>query len=669
MSTTEKVRGVKIEEKIKNRIIKDVRGRRYFMLSAKKKMKVADDISERALIKWLILHLKPRRKRKISKVEYAKKTAKPNFPGLSFHQSVVDKDALTKERNDLVSSSKPSEIKVSELQDLAKDLYKQSPLELMASKENNVGLPDDEYVDIEHKGKKAKIPKDMLEEYNSMLEKEKKEKGDAKKALEEEHMKQQLVNLTEQREALLGNIEHEAKTRYRDEVEDLPKNELHKMAAGLGAGQNPKKSHLIQVLQQAGKLKTYEQYYQEEEAKRFNDKQQLEEDIDALHVQLGEGSKNSDRGLSEIDIDKIMSKYPEYLGTVASDEIEKLKIPHQGRFGFVMNLDKRKDKGSHWVSVFGDARPSGSSSIEYYNSFAEPPTADFMKQIKQVVSKMDGSTYLKFKENKIVQQDDNSSNCGYFATKFLIDRFRGKPFAEASGYDDHIKGEKDIEKFKKSMPDFKYMSGEGLLDIAKEGYDRVKTFFTGRTDAPPAIRKLLEDHGNDEIEKLDVFRQPISKTIQKIAALISDGELEKNRERLGYDDIYHLGLNVTTGGKTFHFKLEKNQTVTTGPPVTGADVQIEPVSLDGKKIKLADFLEKGTKKDKAWQYNPVDNNCQIFVDDLLKANGLLTPSLHKFIMQDAEGLLKNSPITKSLAIRLSDFGHRLHVLFTGAGRE
>ena len=104
-----------------------------------------------------------------------------------------------------------------------------------------------------------------------------------------------------------------------------------------------------------------------------------------------------------------------------------------------------------------------------------------MKQIKQVVSKMDGSTYLKFKENKIVQQDDNSSNCGYFATKFLIDRFRGKPFAEASGYDDHIKGEKDIEKFKKSMPDFKYMSGEGLLDIAKEGYDRVKTFFTGRT--------------------------------------------------------------------------------------------------------------------------------------------------------------------------------------------
>jgi hypothetical protein len=96
-----------------------------------------------------------------------------------------------------------------------------------------------------------------------------------------------------------------------------------------------------------------------------------------------------------------------------------------------MNTDPSYKEGQHWVAVFYDARPSGSLSVEYYNSFADPIPEDVLKDIKLLVEKLKPSTYLKFKENKVKQQAESSTNCGYFAMRFIIDRFRGKSFAEA----------------------------------------------------------------------------------------------------------------------------------------------------------------------------------------------------------------------------------------------
>ena len=71
-------------------------------------------------------------------------------------------------------------------------------------------------------------------------------------------------------------------------------------------------------------------------------------------------------------------------------------------------------------------------------------------------------TILKLKENKVVQNSDKSSNCGYFCMRFLIDRFRNQSFASATGYDDRIKinhinkDKKEIERLK-NMPPFNYV--------------------------------------------------------------------------------------------------------------------------------------------------------------------------------------------------------------------
>ena len=136
---------------------------------------------------------------------------------------------------------------------------------------------------------------------------------------------------------------------------------------------------------------------------------------------------------------------------IASDQIKTLlplvnKNTHE--FAFVMNMDTSKQPGSHWIAVY-ISRPD--ASVEYYDSLVHQPTKSFMKDIKQLIEKMDDNVYYKFKVNMVKDQSDSSSNCGYFAINFLDKRLNGVKFKEASFWrevDESRKGEKDIEMYK-----------------------------------------------------------------------------------------------------------------------------------------------------------------------------------------------------------------------------
>ena len=87
---------------------------------------------------------------------------------------------------------------------------------------------------------------------------------------------------------------------------------------------------------------------------------------------------------------------------------------------------------------------------------------DLLHDIKLIVKCLKPANLLKFKENRVIQQSDKSANCGYLTMNFLINRFRNKSFADATGYDDKMKinliskNEKEIEKLKDQAP-FNYI--------------------------------------------------------------------------------------------------------------------------------------------------------------------------------------------------------------------
>ena len=158
--------------------------------------------------------------------------------------------------------------------------------------------------------------------------------------------------------------------------------------------------------------------------------------------------------LNNFEIDKVMKRYPGYLGTIAHNQIRSLLrfVKPHGDMGFIINTDNAGQPGTHWQAVF--ISPDRDRSIEFYDSFGRNPDPKIMPAIHELVRKLRLPYHLKFKVNKIDEQDADSSNCGYYSIKFLVNRFRGESFKKATGFPHD---EKDLEQWKKKFPQFKYI--------------------------------------------------------------------------------------------------------------------------------------------------------------------------------------------------------------------
>ena len=184
-------------------------------------------------------------------------------------------------------------------------------------------------------------------------------------------------------------------------------------------------------------------------------------------VEATQGTGISKGGLYNDEIESIMKHFKDFKGVIMRNEIKKLlpDIEPHSRIAFIINTDPSYKPGKHWCGVYIDARsgPESSNSIEWYDSYASNMPKDILDDCKLIIKCLKPESFLKLKENSIIHQSDKSSNCGYHCMKFLIDRFRGRSFAEATGYDEKMRynnskeSEKEIERLKNQKP-FSYIS-------------------------------------------------------------------------------------------------------------------------------------------------------------------------------------------------------------------
>ena len=155
--------------------------------------------------------------------------------------------------------------------------------------------------------------------------------------------------------------------------------------------------------------------------------------------QVGDGAGNN--GLLDSKIAELMRDVPGFKGVYALDELKNVsKEPGS----FIYNTFPRAAGDGHWIACI--ITPD---TIEHYDSFGEEPPAIFIDNFKNIGK--------QFKINNVKFQDVNSSNCGYFAMKFIRDRLAGKSFKDCTGWtivENSVKGEKAIEKFKKHIKQF-----------------------------------------------------------------------------------------------------------------------------------------------------------------------------------------------------------------------
>lgn len=167
----------------------------------------------------------------------------------------------------------------------------------------------------------------------------------------------------------------------------------------------------------------------------------------------------NDVGLYSDQIMKMMKDYVKdgFLGVVAADEVHllaKKSLPHD-KFGFVMNKDPSNKPGSHWLAVYVDTVDD--KEVDYYDSYAEEPDDLFLAELKKLMQAHKLSIYLKFKVNRVKSQAENSNLCGFHAMKFLMDRFAGKPFIDASGWSDVRKREHEAKELMQKFDRFGYI--------------------------------------------------------------------------------------------------------------------------------------------------------------------------------------------------------------------
>ena len=185
------------------------------------------------------------------------------------------------------------------------------------------------------------------------------------------------------------------------------------------------------------------------------------EDLSSEEEEGGAGMKGF--GLYNYQIADAMKKYHKngFVGVYAIDKLYKMPIdPNKESLSFIMNTMPSTIKMGHWTGIY-----LTKENLEYYDSFGNLPSDMFITNIKPILHKWVGNKPLQFKINRIKTQSVNSDNCGYYAMKFLIDRYNGKSFKEITKYNKLIgvlKSEKQIRAFKKKfhLTDFENISAE-----------------------------------------------------------------------------------------------------------------------------------------------------------------------------------------------------------------
>ena len=202
--------------------------------------------------------------------------------------------------------------------------------------------------------------------------------------------------------------------------------------------------------------------------------------------------------------------------------------------------------------------------------------------------------------------------------------------------------------------------------VVNSGEHFVNAIINPNSAYPPNVNQMKNEHGNDIITRLILRRNPVSSVITDAMNMVSLGSFYKKMGREPYDKLFHLSLLVVTsnGG----FLLEKTERVNVSKDISlkkgTEELEIDNIPANLTVRELIENTEKEMGSN-FLPYNPMNNNCQVFILNVLKANGLLNSTYEQWIKQNTDALFKNDPFLLSLSNKLVDIGKIGNVISQG----
>ena len=206
------------------------------------------------------------------------------------------------------------------------------------------------------------------------------------------------------------------------------------------------------------------------------------------------------------------------------------------------------------------------------------------------------------------------------------------------------------------------MKGSGVVNYFREVGDK----FIEKTlrSRPKILNDLIENEGSQIITSVKVCRRPLSKVFERVLNLLTFGEMAKEMERLGYDNLFHLYLVVFLENGTI-YALEKNERVNViVGEVEGGECE-EQYNI--KPITLETFITNAEDKkiDGFYQYDSFRNNCQTWVFNILNSNGI--SQFNSFIVQNVSSIAPE--YIKNIAKGITNIAGIIDYTMRGGGDE
>ena len=203
--------------------------------------------------------------------------------------------------------------------------------------------------------------------------------------------------------------------------------------------------------------------------------------------------------------------------------------------------------------------------------------------------------------------------------------------------------------------EYRTLKGSGFLSkFLTTTKEKVQNYFSPRTDDyNNTTKRMLAKYGNIPIESMAIYRTPLPSLLSKTINILSLGQWNKLQKKYGFDKFYHLALVITLkSGK--NIIVEKNEVISVSDSYkTNSDTETLPIKNMKPGYTINYLLENARRQvgdDKTYfSYDPFTNNCQVFIKNILSANGYYGKPEEDFLFQNIEELVKElNPITKGI---------------------
>lgn len=304
--------------------------------------------------------------------------------------------------------------------------------------------------------------------------------------------------------------------------------------------------------------------------------------------------------------------------------------------------DDEEKKGPPETEMSGDGKPYAIHSVIIKKNV---PKEDAMEMAQDILKKKSKMTELK-----------NTY------------RFRNIPKTKFQDYRSKKINKNITLVFGELKPQFARLQGKGIFDYFKKGYEYVKEKAGNVMDAvkekvsnvkdavsnylqpklddyPNFTKKMLTQYGNDKVTKLTMYRKPIGEYLNTVINAVSLGKWNQLVKKAGYDKFFHLSLIAEVKGEKLN--IEKTDVVSISKDIPeGEGTEMQDVPLDGKSFTLNELMAKTRDNmgDRAYfEYDGFKNNCQLFVSNLLKSQGLYGAKEKAFAYQPIQEIIDELP--------------------------